>query len=61
MRIKKRHKREEISSRKHHIVNIGDIEFMNGFGIRFDCMLCKNGYQEDGSECYICGPDEPLT
>lgn len=47
-----------VAQRKHHIIKIGDMEFENGFGVRWDCHLCQRGRTVDDEQCPVCGPLE---
>lgn len=50
----RRRAKEDLATRKHHIIKLGDLELCNGFGIRYDCAQCSDGVMIDGKDCWIC-------
>lgn len=45
----------DVSTRKHHIIRLGDLELSNGYGIRWDCYTCAGGFTATGAQCPTCG------
>lgn len=56
--LMKKIKRQNIAQRKHHLIELGDMIMINGWGIRYDCMDCQDGWYDDSTPCPNCHAQE---
>ena len=55
--MRKKHN-EKLAQRKHHLIELGDMVMINGWGIKYDCMDSQGGWYDSNTPCPNCGTPE---